>query len=80
MLLTQLIIKSALGREFDGLIGEIKIINNTSSPDRPDYGNYTVIFNGVEYKDLVTNFNRNDRAWKLLNEVLKALDKKGVLN
>lgn len=84
MLLTQLLIKSAVSKDCDKFIGEIKITNNYHSPelneiDNPDIGNYDVIYKGVHYKNLVTGFDRRERAWKLLRLVLNELEKRGVL-
>lgn len=84
MLLTQLLIKSAVSKDCDKFIGEIKITNNFDSSGDTKFsdhivGNYDVIYKGVHYKNLVTGFDRRERAWKLLRLVLNELEKRGVL-
>ncbi len=57
-------------------IGELRIHNDGSHPDRPEYGNYSVAIDidGVPYATgCVLNHLRSAGAWALVRKALKAV-------
>ena len=57
-------------------IGELRIVNDVSHPDRPEYGNYKVALDidGVFYGlGTVKNHLRSAGAWPLVRKALKAV-------
>lgn len=57
-------------------IGELRIVNDGSHPDRPEYGNYKVALDidGVLYGlGTVKNHLRSAGAWPLVRKALKAV-------
>lgn len=57
-------------------IGELRIVNDGSHPDRPEYGNYSVAIDvdGVPYATgCVMDHLRSASAWRLVRKALKAV-------
>jgi hypothetical protein len=61
----------SFGLGFKKILYDIVIINNLKSKDSPKKGNYDLKINGIKYKNIVQEFNREDGALKLLYKCLE---------
>jgi len=62
-------------------IASLKITNNGSHSDRPDFGNYDAILeDGTRYENIVENHLRAEGSWRLVMKALHHLvNRKQVL-